>query len=123
VGPADVRDMEEWLLDTNYVCQVLGLKHLPDHTTLQRTYKKLRNRDLSAGSSGSGEVIAADSTSFSPGQASLCYQPAAGSYIARGSKGPMRWALLNSARGPGSDAPLLSPLQQGNGMSEVGVSG
>ncbi|MCX7755948.1 MAG: transposase, partial [Anaerolineales bacterium] len=36
------RDMEEWLLATDKVCQALGLSRIPDHTTLQRTYRKLR---------------------------------------------------------------------------------
>jgi hypothetical protein len=40
------RDMEEWLLGTDQVCQVLELPRIPDHTTLQRTYKKLRMLDF-----------------------------------------------------------------------------
>ncbi len=36
------RDMEEWLLATDKVCQALELPRIPDHTTLQRTYRKLR---------------------------------------------------------------------------------
>jgi len=40
------RDMEEWLLAGDQVRQVLELPRVPDHTTLQRTYKKLRMQDL-----------------------------------------------------------------------------
>lgn len=36
------RDMEEWLLTSDQVCRVLEPPHVPDHTTLQRTDKKLR---------------------------------------------------------------------------------
>src|SRR3989304_4125031 len=40
------RDMEEWLLATDQVCQALELPRVPDHTTLQRTYKKLHMLDF-----------------------------------------------------------------------------
>src|SRR4030067_2689797 len=40
------RDMEEWLLATDQVCRELELPRVPDHTTLQRTYKKLRKLDF-----------------------------------------------------------------------------
>ena len=40
------RAMEEWLLENNKVCQVFGLQHVPDHTTLQRAKNKLRNVDF-----------------------------------------------------------------------------
>src|SRR3990172_11053671 len=40
------RDMEEWLLAADKVCQALELLRIPDHTTLQRTYKKLRQLDF-----------------------------------------------------------------------------
>ena len=40
------RDMEEWLLATDKVCQALELPRIPDHTTLQRTYSKLRKLDF-----------------------------------------------------------------------------
>ena len=39
------RDMEEWLLATDKVCQALDLPRIPDHTTLPRTYQKLRKLD------------------------------------------------------------------------------
>jgi hypothetical protein len=40
------RDMEEWLLATDKGCQALALPRIPDHTTLQRTYRKLRKLDF-----------------------------------------------------------------------------
>jgi hypothetical protein len=80
------REMEEWLLATNKVCAVLGLSRLPDHSTLQRTYKKLRKFDLTkmkdqllqeVGLQPEG-VIASDSTGFSPTQASFYSQSRSG---------------------------------------------
>jgi hypothetical protein len=75
------RDMEEWLLATDKVCQVLELKHIPDHSTLSRTFKKLRQSDLSALRDEllrqigvEEEVVAGDSTSFRLCQASAYYQ-------------------------------------------------
>lgn len=40
------RDMEEWLLATDKVCQALDLPCIRDHTTLQRTNTKLRKLDF-----------------------------------------------------------------------------
>jgi hypothetical protein len=41
------RDMEEWLLASDQVCQALELPRIPDHTTLQRSSKKkLRKLDF-----------------------------------------------------------------------------
>jgi hypothetical protein len=80
------REMEEWLLATDKVCAVLGLSRIPDHSTLQRTYKKLRKFDLTkmkdqllqeVGLQPEG-VIASDSTGFSPTQASLYSQSRSG---------------------------------------------
>src|SRR5215211_4125135 len=42
------RDMEEWLLATGQVCQVLQLPRVPDHSTLARTFRKLKQADLTA---------------------------------------------------------------------------
>ncbi|MGQ9791044.1 MAG: hypothetical protein ACUVR7_10335, partial [Armatimonadota bacterium] len=70
------RDMEEWLLASEQVCRVLELRRIPDHTTLQHTYKKLRLADLEKmerrlldESGVEEEQIASDSTGFSPGRA------------------------------------------------------
>lgn len=75
------RDMEEWLLATDRVVKVLELEEIPDHSTLQRTYKKLRKAHLDemktkllkAVGAGEEETIATDSTGFSPSNASLHY--------------------------------------------------
>ena len=42
------RDMEEWLLASDQVCQELELESVPDHTTLYRMYKKMLMRDYEA---------------------------------------------------------------------------
>lgn len=79
------RDMEEWLLATNQVCEVLGLARVPDHSTLSRTFKKLKQTDwdrmlaaLLRRMEVNEEAIAADSTSFRLNQASLHYYNRAG---------------------------------------------
>src|SRR3972149_4945970 len=84
------RDMEEWLLASDQVCQALELPRIPDHTTLQRTYQKLRMLDFEkmknqlleeAGVDEEGArkgSAVSDSTGFSPGQASLYYQTRTG---------------------------------------------
>lgn len=73
--------MEEWLLATDKVYQELDLPRVPDLSTLQRTYKKLRMTDLERMKTVlldnielEEEAIATDSTGFTPGQASLYYQ-------------------------------------------------
>ena len=73
--------MEEWLLATDKVCHELDLPRVPDHTTLQHTYKKLRMEDFERMKTVlldkiefEKEAIAADSSGFTPGQASLSYQ-------------------------------------------------
>jgi hypothetical protein len=75
------RDMEEWLLASDRICQVLDLKHVPDHTTLMRTIKKLRkadldgmNRRLLTRMEVSEPHVALDTTGFAPSQASAYYQ-------------------------------------------------
>jgi len=75
------RDMEEWLLATDQVCDTLELTRVPDHSTLSRTFKKLRISDLTALKDDllrqigvEEEVIAGDSTSFRLSEASAYYQ-------------------------------------------------
>ena len=122
------RDMEEWLLATDKVCQVLGLSRVPDHTTLQRTYKKLRKLDFEKMKNQileeehiQEEVIASDSTGFSPGQASLYYQTRSGRTYEHWFKGAyavgtdsqyiLAW---QAGLGPGSDAVHLNALKRGS---------
>jgi len=120
------RDMEEWLLATDKVCQVLVLPRVPDHSTLQRTYKKLRIRnlthmkdDLLVALEVKEEAVAVDSTGFSPGQASLYYQTRTGKLYEAWLKGAYAVGVVSqfilawrSGHGPGSDAPYLSGLRR-----------
>jgi hypothetical protein len=79
------RDMEEWLLASDQVFKVLDLKRVPDHSTLSRTFKKLKQSDweqlrnhLLQSMEVREDAIAADSTSFRLNQASLHYYNRAG---------------------------------------------
>lgn len=123
------RDMEEWLLATDKVCEeVLQLPRVPDHATLARTYKKLRVRDFDKmkellleelGVEGTEEVIASDSTGFSPSGASAYYQTRSGRTFRWWEKGVycvgansqliLSW---RTGRGPGNDARYLSGLRR-----------
>lgn len=121
------RDMEEWLLATDKVCQALALPRIPDHTTLQRTYRKLRKLDFEKMKNQMLEeeniaerVIASDSTGFSPGQASLYYQTRSGRPYAYWLKGAyavgtesqyiLAW---QSGYGPSTDTSHLNALKRG----------
>jgi len=120
------RDMEEWLLATDQVCQALELPRVPDHTTLQRTYQKLRLLDLEKMKKQllddigvDEEGIASDSTGFAPGQASLYYQSRRGRVYQRWAKGVYAVGTASqfilawrSGWGPGSDAAYLSGLRR-----------
>lgn len=75
------RDMEEWLLASDQVRTVLDLHTVPDHTTLQRTFQKLRQRELDQlkqqlldDVAVEETAIAVDATGFSPSQASAYYR-------------------------------------------------
>lgn len=121
------RDMEEWLLATDKVCQALGLSQIPDHTTLQRTYRKLRKLDfermknlLLEEENIQENVIACDSTGFCPGQASLSYQTRSGRKYERWVKGvyavgtQSQYILAwQSGHGPSNDVPHLNALKRG----------
>ena len=79
------RDMEGWLLATDQVCRVLGLARVPDHSTLSRTFQKVKQADwerlrerLLSQMEVSEDAIAVDSTSFRLSQASLHYYNRAG---------------------------------------------
>jgi len=121
------RDMEEWLLATDKVCQALELPRIPDHTTLQRTYRKLRKLDFENMKNQILEeenieesVIASDSTGFSPGQASLYYQTRSGRTYEHWIKGAyavgtesqyiLSW---QSGYGPSNDTAHLNALKRG----------
>ena len=123
------RDMEEWLLATDQVCKELELLRIPDHTTLQRTYKKLRKLDFDKMKNQlldeqgvEEESVASDSTGFSPGQASLYYQTRTGRLYRQWVKGAyavgtetlfiLAW---QAGRGPSNDSAHLGALRRGSG--------
>jgi hypothetical protein len=123
------RDMEEWLLATDQVCKELELPRIPDHTTLQRTYQKLRKLDfdkmknqLLDENNVEEETVASDSTGFSPVQASLYYQTRSGRVYRQWVKGAyavgtetqfiLAW---QAGRGPSNDSAHLSALRRGSG--------
>jgi hypothetical protein len=120
------RDMEEWLLASDQVCQALDLVRIPDHTTLQRTFKKLRMLDfekmknqLLDENGVEEESIASDSTGFSPGQASLYYQTRTGRLYQRWVKGVYAVGTASqfilawrSGWGPASDVAYLPGLRR-----------
>lgn len=75
------RDMEEWLLASSSICETLGLRQVPDHSTLCRAFRKLGlgtlralEQQLLIQVEPSEEIIAVDSTGFRPDQASAYYQ-------------------------------------------------
>ena len=121
------RDMEEWLLATDKGCQALDLPRIPDHTTLQRTYKKLRKLDFEKMKNQileeehiQEESIASDSTGFSPGQASLYYQTRSGrtyEYWLKGAYavGTDSQYILSwqAGYGPSNDVAHLNALKRG----------
>ena len=88
------RDMEEWLLAADSVCRELELTRIPDHSTLSRTFHKLKQADwerlreqLLKQMEVSEDAIAADSTSFRLSNASLHYYNRAGKEFADWIKG------------------------------------
>jgi hypothetical protein len=123
------RDMEEWLLATDQVCEALELPRIPDHTTLQRTYKKLRKLDfdkmknqLLDENGVEEETIASDSTGFSPGQASLYYQTRSGRLYRQWVKGAYAVGTVSqfilawqSGQGPSNDTAHLAALRRESG--------
>jgi hypothetical protein len=75
------RDMEDWLLASDRICTALELERIPDHTTLERTFKKLQqrnfdqlNRTLLDQLKVDEPVVAVGSTGFTPSQASTYYE-------------------------------------------------
>jgi hypothetical protein len=120
------RDIEEWLLATDQVCRVLGLTQVPDHSTLSRTFKKLRLSDLTTMKDElltklevEEAVVAGDSTSFRLCQASAYYQTRRGRQFREWVKGAyavginshlvLAWA---SDTGSQPDFHFLRPLKR-----------
>jgi hypothetical protein len=120
------RDMEEWLLASEAICQELGLQAVPDHTTLSRAYQRLGLRWLNRLQHNllqelrpQEEAIAFDTTGFSPTQASLHYLARCGRRYERyykgayavGAESQLILAAL-SGLGPGADTIFLEPLRR-----------
>jgi transposase len=120
------RDMEEWLLASDAICQELGLKEVPDHTTLNRTYKRMQikllnklHRTLLDEFKLAEEGIAFDTTGFSPTQASLHYLARCGRKYDHFYKGGYAVGIDSqlilaavSGLGPGADTGFLEPLRR-----------
>ena len=120
------RDMEEWLLASEAICEELGLQEVPDHTTLSRAYQRLGLgwlnqlqfrllQDLGP----KEEAIAFDTTGFSPTQASLHYLARCGRRYERFYKGAYAVGVESqlilaalSGLGPGADTIFLEPLRR-----------
>ena len=122
------RDCEEWLLASERVCQVLELKEVPDHSTLNRTFQRLTEirlkklltsvlDDLEIKES----VIAGDSTGYTLSTASAYYRARSGqpfrgwlkgSY-AVGTHSQMILVAQASRRVSPNDAHMLEPLRNG----------
>jgi IS5 family transposase len=95
------RDMEDWLLASDPVREVLELQKVPDHTTLWRTFGRLTLfrirrmlQELLHLLGIQENIISVDSTGFRLSQASACYVNRRGKSIGNGSKAPMPWGLL-----------------------------
>jgi len=120
------RDMEEWLLASEAVCQALGLTTIPDHTTLYRAAKRLKvskldemNRTLLDDLGVAEDQMAADTTGFSPTQASLHYLSRSGRALKQFYKGAYMVGTHSqfilaalSGLGPAADSPYLAPLRR-----------
>jgi hypothetical protein len=120
------RDMEEWLLATDAVCAVLALQRVPDHSTLNRTLKRLRLRDLDAMRRAllsrlpvTEEVIALDSTGFRRTHASAYFQSRRGTIFRSWAKGVYAVGAASQlilawrqGRGPAPDSPYLNGLRR-----------
>jgi hypothetical protein len=110
------RDMEEWLLATEQVCATLELTDIPDHSTLARTFKQLKRRNLDQLQRHlldplevQEEIIAADSTGFTPTQASAYFQARSGRTIREYVKG---------AYAVGTSSPLIVGWRSGSAHTQ-----
>jgi hypothetical protein len=129
------RDMEDWLLASEAVCQALELPQVPDHTTLYRAFKRLRvglleqlSRGLLSELAVQEDAIALDTTGFRPTQASLHYLARCGRRYEHFAKGGYAVGVhsqlilaAKSGRGPGADTGFLEPLRRK--ASRYGVRG
>jgi len=121
------REMEELLHGSEQICQAIGLKEdIPDHTTLYRMYKRLRNGQLVAMNDAllsrmgvEEDGIAVDSTGFGLTQASEHFISRSGKTrqafmkgmyaVGIGSQYILGW---QSGWGPGGDMGYLNGLRR-----------
>jgi hypothetical protein len=122
------RDMEEWLLASEQIQQVLGLSRVPDHSTLARAIRKLKITDLKAMQTAlltklkvEETAIAVDTTNFRLQHASAYYMTRTGrtyhDWIKGGYAVGIQSQLVlacHSGRGAasGSDIAYLNPLRR-----------
>ena len=120
------RDMEEWLLASDGVCRVLELNEIPDHSTLNRMYQRVRVKLLEdlqhcllAELQPNELGIAVDTTGYSPTQASMHYLARCGRKYEHFYKGGYAVGIESqlilasvSGRGPGADTLFLEPLRR-----------
>jgi hypothetical protein len=121
------RDMEEWLLATDKVCQVLELAQVPDYSTLayanQRLLKIERldelNQALLDRLEVKEEVVASDTTGYPLSQASTYYQSRTGRTLKEYWKGAYVVGTRSQfilgwlhGPGPGNDNVFLSGLRR-----------
>ena len=120
------RDMEEWLLASDTVVKELDLKEIPDHSTLNRTFKRFRmklleqlQRTLLDELQPRELGIAFDTTGFSPTQASMHYLARCGRKYDHFYKGGYAVGIdsqlilgSKSGQGPGADTVFLKPLRR-----------
>lgn len=98
------REMEEWLLASDRVCSALELACIPDHSTLERTFKKLQQRNfdqlntqLVSQLKVAETAIAVESTGFIPRRKRVTTtKPAMGVLTVNMSKRPMRSGLTRN---------------------------
>lgn len=120
------RDMEEWLMATDQVRQVLELDEVPDYSTMSRAAKRLKVADLTrmrdellTRAGVDEEAMVSDSTGFTPSQASSYYVNRTGKPIQEFIKGLYVMGLRSrfivgwgSTRRRGIDSPHLPGLRR-----------
>lgn len=120
------RDMEEWLRASDSICRELKLSEIPDHSTLNRTYKRVRlklledlQHRLLAELKPHEMGIALDTTGYSPTQASMHYLARCGRHYDSFYKGGYAVGIESqlilasvSGQGPGADTVFLKPLRR-----------
>ncbi len=120
------RDAEEWLLASDKVCNALGLRQVPDHSTICRAYSRLTKalmekmlRRLLKLLGIQEEFICFDTTGFRESHESAYYLSRTGrryrswrkGAYAVGAKSQMVLAT-GHGRGPGSDSVFLNLLKR-----------